>query len=104
MHMQPSRYNHFYPLDNSRHIAYNSFSNTLATIENHKLDLFNGFCQGTGQLPDDLRADLVKGGFLIEDCVDEMKLIRFRMLRSRFSTDHLALTILPTNDCNFRCG
>jgi len=48
-------------------------------------------------------SDLKKGRFLIDDFVDELDILRFRMLQSRYNTDYLGLTIVPTNDCNFRC-
>ena len=73
--MKPSSFNHFFPYDDIHHVAYNSFTNNLATIENHNLALFRRFCETGEGLPDELKDDLAKGGFVIEDHVDELVML-----------------------------
>jgi len=102
--MKKSRYNHFFPYLETHHIAYNAMSNALALLDNEKYILYQGFCNGKATLPDELADDLKKGLFILDDSVDELEVLRFRMLQTRFNTDSLSFTIVPTNDCNFRCS
>ena len=102
--MKPSRYNHFIPFSSGQSIAYNALSNALALIDNQKLDSFYQFVENGIDIEDDkLREDLLRGTFLLEDDIDEMAVVRFNMLRGRYATNVLTLTIAPTSDCNFRC-
>ena len=103
--MKPSFYNFFFPYeDNNRFIAYNSRSSALALIDKDKYKIFMDFCDSGQEIEDNkLIDDLKKGLFLIDDDVDELDILRFNMLCSRFSTSNLGVTIAPTSDCNFRC-
>ena len=101
--MKPSKYNHFIPFSEHQHIAYNALSNSLALIDNSKLDSFYRFCENKEPMQDDLIADLRKGMFVLKDDVDEHEILRYKLLNSRFNSDYLALTIAPTNDCQFKC-
>ena len=104
--MKASRYNHFFPYeaDDSKLIAYNAFSNALALIDRDKYEMFMGFVEGGTAIEDEeLVGQLKAGCFLIDDDCNELDLLRFRMLKSRYSTRSLGLTITPTADCNFRC-
>ena len=47
--------------------------------------------------------DLFEGGFIINDDVDELKLLKLNLLQSRYRTGNLGLTIATTLACNFRC-
>jgi len=104
--MKPSKYNFFFPYeaDDSKMIAYNSFSNALALMDKDKYEAFDVFCNSQTFIDDkELTKQLKRGGFLVEDDYDELRLIRLQMLKSRFNTDTLTLVIAPTADCNFRC-
>jgi len=101
--MKPSRYNHFFPYSETQSVAYNAFTNSLALIDQPNLQAYKEFCNNDVPLPEELSAALKKGAFLVDDFIDELDLLRFRMLQGRYTTDHLGLTIAPTSDCNFRC-
>lgn len=102
--MKASRYNHFIPFSEGQSIAYNALSNALALIENEKLAIYDQFTQTGKVIKDDsLRSDLLRGNFILEDNIDELDVVRYNMLRGRFATNTLSLTIAPTSDCNFRC-
>jgi len=101
--MKLSRYNHFFPYSERESIAYNALTNSLALIEKSKLEAYNAYKDNGTPLSEDIIADLKKGLFLLDDHVDELEALRYNMLRGRYGTDHLSLTIAPTNDCNFRC-
>ncbi|MCL1997857.1 MAG: SPASM domain-containing protein [Turicibacter sp.] len=105
--MKPSNYNFFFPYepDDSKLIAYNSFSNSLALMDKSQHSTFERFCKEGVEIADDEFVEQLEFGcFLIEDDVNELDRLRFRMLRSRYNTDYLSLTIAPTADCNFRCA
>ena len=103
--MKQSNYNFFYPYkeDETKLIAYNSFSNALALIEKEKHLKFVKFCNDEADLDEEFKEQLRQGAFLIDDDVNELELLRQGMLVSRYSTDYFGVTIAPTLDCNFRC-
>lgn len=104
--MKVSKYNFFYRLPNNSEklISYNSRTNALALIEKENYDKYNDFAESSIPINDEkLIEDLKKGGFLIDENVDELDLIKFNMLNNRYSTKSLSLTIAPTMDCNFAC-
>ena len=104
--MKTSKYNFFFPYeaDENKLIAYNSFSNALALMEKAQYDKFQQFADDGIHIDDEEFVEqLKKGCFLIDDDCNELDRIRLRMLRSRFKTDALSITIATTADCQFRC-
>ncbi len=107
--MKPSRYNYFFEVDGRAILAYNSLTTALTELSADEFAALQAF---NTKPQDDLfdarrlssfSEDLVKAGFLIPDEQDEIELIReiHGALKERQRT--LALTIMPTLDCNFRC-
>lgn len=102
--MKASYYNFFFPYDEENKIAYNALTSALALISKENYESYLQFINNGIEISDEeLKADLFQAGFLIDDEVDELKMIELSMMQSRFSTTSFALTIAPTNDCNFRC-
>lgn len=103
--MKPSNYNFFIKREKTNdYIAYNSRSNSLAIIENESFKKYTDFALLNKEIQDEkLVDDLKKGLFVIDDDVDELKVLRYQMYRDRFNDRSLGLTIAPTSDCNFRC-
>lgn len=102
--MKPSKFNHFLPFTPEQSIAYNALSNALALIDSEKLKMYTEFVHAGKDIKDkELEKDLLHGSFLVEDNIDELDIIRHNMLRGRYATNVLTLTIAPTSDCNFRC-
>lgn len=104
--MKASFYNFEYPYgeNSNKIIFYNSRTNALALIESEKYEQYKTFCSNGSAISDEkLVEELLYGGFLIADDVEELDLIRYGLLQSRFATNRLGLTIAPTSDCNFRC-
>ncbi len=103
--MKSSNYNFKFDFDESnKSLMYNSFTNSMALIDNDKYDLFYSFCKGENKIEDtDLINNLLRGGFLVDDEFDELKDIKLRLFKGRFHSSSLGLTIAPTSDCNFRC-
>ena len=104
--MKNSRYNFFFPYeeDDSKLIAYNSFSNALALMEKTRYEELQRFIEHGENIADESFVQKLKRGyFLIDEDCNELDMLRFRMLKGRYNTDSLGLTIAPTADCNFRC-
>jgi uncharacterized protein len=102
--MKPSYYNFTFPFGDGKLVMYNSCSNALALIEEEKYAKFIRLCETSEPIEDEkLERDLKAGAYLVDDDVDELALLRLNMLKARYNTSSLGLTIAPTSDCNFRC-
>lgn len=102
--MKFSKYTFSYPYDGNLLALYNAYSNALALIEHDKYAHLGKLCEQS-IIPDDSNwiSELVRGHFIIDDNLNELELLRLRLLQSRFSSSTLTLTIAPTSDCNFKC-
>ena len=86
-------------------VLYNSLSRSLVTVApDRATEVFellgdNGPRQAG---PDDVIGFLSANGFLVRSDVDERSLSRMHYLEQAMDNE-LALTILPTEQCNFRC-
>lgn len=104
--MKVSNYNFMFPYKNEsgKYIAYNSLSNSLALIDEDKYNKFVNFEKNNIALDDEqFENDLRRGAFILDDNLNELEVIRYKMNSERYGTDSLTLTIAPTSDCNFRC-
>ncbi len=107
--MKPSRYNRIFEASDGTWLAFNSWSTALAELDNADVPFIQAILADPDGVPCDsphkreIRESLVAGHFLLDDEVDEMAALQVDMMRDRFRTDRLHLTIAPTLDCNFRC-
>jgi uncharacterized protein len=107
--MKVSKYNRFFDSDEGTKLAYNCLSSGLATLTKQKyhqvlkiLASPNTY-QFNTPAKKALLDNLLKGGFLVEDSIDELAVMKVRYNRTRFNTRHFSLTVMPTLNCNFRC-
>ena len=109
MDIQISRYNFVFPFSNTpdgkpQRVLYNSRTGSLALIDEEKYRIYEEFANDSRPIEDeDLLADLKLGGFLIDATLNELELLRFNLLQSRYDKAAFSLTIAPTSNCNFRC-
>ena len=107
--MRVSRYNKFFNTEDGTILAYNCLSGGLATLTAQKYRLVKeilvslNIYQFNTKEKKDLRDKLLKGGFLIEDGVNELDILKVRNRTTRFDKTRFTLTILPTLNCNFQC-
>jgi len=107
--MKPSRYNRIFQAQDGTWLAFNTWSSALAAIEPENLPFIRALLAEPHAVPCDspdkreIREMLFRGHFLIEDEEDELATLKVDILKDRFRTDLMALTIAPTLDCNFRC-
>lgn len=102
--MKPSYYNLTAPAEDGGAVLFNTRSGCMAQLDREHYEAFQAF-EANGQEPEDeeFRAGLLDCGFAIGDRENELEAIRLGLLRSRFATETLSLTIALTQDCNFRC-
>jgi len=100
--MRASDYTIWVDLNETRWAAYNALTGGLATFERTRWveTLRSGRVE---EIPPDKASDLAAGGYVVEDQVDELDVLKYRRDASRFSNNQLALTIMPTTRCNFSC-
>ncbi len=102
-----SRYNFFVPLEGST-VLYNTLSGTLLTLGgDDSKELASLLCRRRlaypdDSLPDSIFSQLVRGGFLLLDSVEEQEIIRERFAAAKDDTP-VVLTITTTMDCNLGC-
>ena len=107
--MKPSRYNKFFDSEEGTKLAYNCLTGGLATLTKQKYQQVQEILAAPlaykfdTKAKKELRDNLFKGGFLLDDEVDELGLLKVRNRSARFDPRYLRLTILPTLKCNFRC-
>ena len=100
--MKKSIYNHFFETKEGQVLAYNALTNALATMEKEKYDLFMEM-DNVDYLEEDFLKKLIKGGFVVDEQLNELDVVEYRFLQAQFSKESLILTIVPTYDCNFQC-
>jgi uncharacterized protein len=108
--LKTSRYTRVVPADDGWMLLYNALTNSFARVPPPLHDAVreilrdpDGSAGDAGQAAT-LKAELRKGGFLVDAGLDELGLQRLTNRASRFATTHLGLTIAPTMACNFRCS
>ena len=101
--MKISNYNIFKKNDNGI-IAYNSYRNSLIKLSNEEYQEYINFSNDyMYELDVDFKESLYKCGFLIEDSLNELEVLKYRMISGRYDKKVLGITIAPTLNCNFRC-
>lgn len=104
-----SRYNFFFRGPNGWYLAYNAMSNSFARISPEQYaQVCSLLADPDSALADNpeavkLQRDLVSGGFLLNEEIDELEVLRLKNRIGRFTTELFGLTIAPTLECNFRC-
>jgi len=108
--LKTSRYTRLVPADDGWMLLYNALTNSFARVPPPLLGAVQEILRdpdgpaGDAEQAARLKADLRKGGFLLDAGLDELELQRLTNRASRFATTHLGLTIAPTLACNFRCS
>ncbi|HLP60689.1 MAG TPA: hypothetical protein VK186_17735, partial [Candidatus Deferrimicrobium sp.] len=90
--MKPSNYNIFvhYEPDNA-YIVYNAVSNGFYVFNEQQFTKVKDILDNAGKAgngcPSPLQDTLIKGRFLIDDDMDELKILKLRNNISRFNTE-----------------
>jgi len=97
-----SRYNIEVPLKQGRRLVYNSLTQAMAVWDREDVEAFDKILAKEPVEPTRYK-DLAYGGFIVNQDVDELKVLEEMYRRVRFNAQHVTLTIAPTMACNFVC-
>lgn len=100
--MRRSRYNNYIRLTDSRVLGYNAFIRRFVVLDE---DVYAALSEYStlSRLAEERIAELRKGGFIIEDDLDELDVLDNEIEKNNFSESYYELHVNPTLDCNFRC-
>lgn len=102
-----SKYNFIYSnvIENSEQVViYNSRTGALAVLEPENYRQLRDFEESKKPITDkEFENQLRKCGYIVASGFDELRQVKHDMLRSRYNSAFMALTIAPTMACNFRC-
>ncbi len=105
--MRASRFNTFAVLDNGNKILFNSQTGALAELDADSYARVSAILEDpAGAFADDnsqVRQQLLYGGFLIEDDIDQIAAQKVEYARYRYGNGLLRLAIAPTFACNLIC-
>lgn len=105
--MKLSKYNYYTRNDNQELLLFNTLNGTKSflKVSRENASAAEAFLSGKGEksgLSSSLYDELVKWGYVIPEELDEDVLLRAIYVDS-ISDPRLQITILPTEQCNFRC-
>lgn len=102
---KPSFYNFFIDLeDTDNKLVYNTFTNRLGIMNPEYVNILSGSeAVNLNGIDHSIIKQLVKDGMLINEDIDEIKVLRYLNDSHKYSKEVMALTIVPTKNCNFRC-
>lgn len=105
--MKKSKYNKIIKLDDGKTIAFNSVTCALAEVDKDFLDILENIeaIQVDELTPEkkELVDNMMEGNYIVDDSLDELKLIKYRNYNGKFNAGGLGLVIAPTLACNFAC-
>lgn len=98
--MKHSEYLVSYKEDDSIYI-YHQISDSLLKVDE---SLYNALLEDRiSDLPKSLQLTLKERGFIVPQKTDESLSIKYGNLKTRYQSNILRVTILPTLNCNFKC-
>ena len=100
MPLKPSRFNVLLEDDQ---LAFNSSTCALVRFNNSFRKILQNPNSTLSQQDNLLRDQMISCGFLVPSNCDELSTLRSLYLQSQYNRDTLALTIMPTDSCNFNC-
>ena len=106
--MKPSVYNFVWSTnDPEKVIIFNSLTTALDEVRKSRIDLLNIPQFDYALLPENERQfvdELRKGGFVVDDTVDELRMVKFTYNSDKYDSSLVRLIIAPTLACNFACS
>ena len=106
--MKTSNYNIIFDYNNEK-LAFNSMTCAFARVDREFLFVLD--CINQNKPLDNNSSNRItetidfmkKGGFIIEDCFDEIDYLKYKNLHGKFQANSYSLAIAPTFSCNFAC-
>ncbi|MGX4601777.1 SPASM domain-containing protein [Faecalimicrobium sp. JNUCC 81] len=97
-----SRYNVAEKFENTT-VLYNTLSSGILKLNEEYSSYFNDMSENGIFEKEDLIEELIKGGMLYKEPINEVGLIKMNNLKSRYNSLDMSYTIAPTMECNFKC-
>lgn len=102
--MRASIYNIFTKSDSGELLIYNTLENKFLKIQKNRADIVWAFLNAEKEsLTFEEEKKLRRCGIIVEDNIDEKSIAESRFMEMVYGRDTLDITIIPTEDCNFRC-
>lgn len=105
--MKKSSYNKFLKTEDGKKIAFNSMTCALAEVDDNFFEIYDNIeslkYDNLDKEQKKLVQSMLEGNYIVQNEVDELKMIKYRHFSSKFAEDVLSLTIAPTLECNFAC-
>ncbi len=89
--------------DGDRLFLYNMLSGKLYVANGEKKEQISMFIEGENFLDQEFYNTLEKAGVFVNNDFDEIGLCELQYNQMVYSKEALDITIIPTNDCNFKC-
>lgn len=101
--MRPSRFNVWTQLGDDIHLLYNTRTNALLRLsQSRRTEAERLFEQGA-PIEGAFAEQFIKLGYLVDDELEELAVLKAAERRQRFRSHSLGLTICTTLACNLRC-
>ena len=102
--MKQSNYNIWVEKDDL-HYVYNGVSGALLCLQAEDLDDLMRYLAGDAEhtVTNASLSDYLRGGMVIPDDYDELKVLEEHYTQTRRQSDRLGLTVLTSLGCNFEC-
>lgn len=100
--MKQSLYNNFIRLNDGTVLGYNALNQRFAVFANDPKSLLKEVYSSNACYKKDI-IKLIEGGFIIDDTLDEIKLLLGDIKVTDYNLEIAELHVNPTLDCNFRC-
>lgn len=102
MKIKKSKYNYFIKM-NDEYILFNTRTLSLVVLNEEENNKYIQIRDGQ-ECCDEFCEELYKTGFLVDFALNEKKVLKYRLQKSRYTKEELCLTIAPTLGCNFVCS
>jgi uncharacterized protein len=105
--MKTSRYNLILTTEDGRKIAFNSTTCALAEVDAAFFEVLDTIGTVDPEKADASQKELIEmmrqGNYIVDDAVDELKILQYQHLSGKYSNYTLGLTVALTLGCNFAC-
>lgn len=103
--LKTSKYNLIVEEDNGEILIVNLLSSKFIKVSFEKRDQYKFLLKNDTiiDVKEEYQLELVEKGFLIDSDFDEMEIAKYNLDKAVYGNDILEITIIPTNDCNFKC-
>lgn len=95
-----SRYNMYQDFKEGYGIIFNGLSKNISILSTEKIEIIKS--EKYAELENSTLKKILELGYIVSKDFDEKQIIDIRFLQECFDS-RLDLTIMPTEDCNFRC-